>query len=168
MLVLSSEAKDAWVEFHDAIEKELVSGGELYDVRDVASKTADNAVRLGALFQMFEHGMGAIGLDCFESGSRIAAWHLSEARRFFGELALPAELADATRLDTWLIQHCRTNGTHMIGKNHVRQHGPLRDGARLDAAVRELDGFDRARTRRDGKRLTILINPALLADGGAS
>jgi hypothetical protein len=31
-------------------------------VRDVASKSADNAARLAALFQMFEHGMGgAVG-----------------------------------------------------------------------------------------------------------
>ena len=32
-----------------AIESELASGGELYDVRDVASKSADNAARLAAL-----------------------------------------------------------------------------------------------------------------------
>lgn len=43
---------------------------------------------------------GAIGADAFEGASRITAWHLSEARRFFGELALPAELADAARLDS--------------------------------------------------------------------
>ena len=58
MLSLSPEAKRAWVEYHDAIERELASGGELYDVRDVASKSADNAARLAALFQMFEHGTG--------------------------------------------------------------------------------------------------------------
>ena len=49
MLSLESDAKAAWVEFHDAIEGELSTGGELYDVRDVASKSADNAVRLWRL-----------------------------------------------------------------------------------------------------------------------
>jgi len=39
MLPLTPEAKAAWVEYHDAIESELASGGELYDVRDVASKS---------------------------------------------------------------------------------------------------------------------------------
>lgn len=163
MLSLAPDAKAAWVEYHDAIESELASGGELYDVRDVASKSADNAARLAALFQQFEHGMGgAIGLDSFERASRITAWHLSEARRFFGELALPAELADAARLDSWLIEHCRQERTHMIGKNHVRQHGPLRDGARLDTAIRELAELDRLRLEKDGKRLTIHLNPALV------
>lgn len=161
MIPMTPEAKAAWIEYHDAIERELASGGELYDVRDVASKSADNAVRLAALFQIFEGG-GAIGLECFESASRIAAWHLHEARRFFGELALPSELADAARLDSWLIEYCRRERTHLVGKNHVRRHGPLRNGDALDAAIRELADLDRVRLVKDGKRLTIKINPALV------
>ncbi|MDP2830382.1 MAG: DUF3987 domain-containing protein [Sulfuricellaceae bacterium] len=168
MLPLTPEAKAAWVAYHNAIESELSSGGELYDVRDVASKSADNAARLAALFQIFEGAGGAIGADAFEGASRIAAWHLNEARRFFGELALPAELADAARLDSWLIEHCRQGRTHFVGKNHVRQHGAIRDGARLDAAIRELAELDRLRLVKDGKRLTLQLNPALLIEGGAS
>ncbi|MHB8472910.1 MAG: DUF3987 domain-containing protein [Gammaproteobacteria bacterium] len=168
LLPMTPEAKAAWVAFHDAIESELASGGELYDVRDVASKSADNAARLAALFQIFEHGMGAVGPECFESASRIAAWHLNEARRFFGELALPAELANAARLDTWLIGHCWRERTHLVGKNHTRKHGPLRDGAALDAAIRELADLDRVRLVKDGKRQTIMVNPSLLINGGAS
>jgi len=169
MLLLTPEAKAAWVEYHNAIERELAWGGELHDVRDVASKSADNAARLAALFQIFEHGMGgAVGLKCFESASRIAAWHLNESRRFFGELALPAELAEAARLDDWLMEYCQQGRTHFVGKNHVRQHGPLRDGARLDAAIRELAELDRVRLVKDGKRLTIQVNPALVIEGNAS
>ncbi|MBL0168491.1 MAG: DUF3987 domain-containing protein [Propionivibrio sp.] len=136
MLPLTTEAKTAWIEFHDAIEIELASGGELYDVRDVASKSADNAVRLAALFHVFDGGGGAIGAEAFESGGRIAAWHLTESRQFFGELALPVEMADAARLDSWLIEHCRREQTHFVSKRYVRQHGPLRSGDSLDAAVR--------------------------------
>lgn len=164
MMTLTPEAKRAWVAFHDAIESELASGGELYDVRDVASKSADNAARLSTLFQVFEHGTGgAVGLDCFEGASRIAAWHLHESRRFFGELALPAELADAARLDTWLIEHCRRKSTLSVAKNYTRQHGPLRDGKRLDAAIRELSDFERLKLDRVGKHWTIHLNPALVA-----
>ena len=163
MLSLAPDAKVAWVGYHDAIESELSRGGELYDVRDVASKSADNAARLAALFQQFEHGMGgAIGLDSFERASRITAWHLSEARRFLGELALPAELADAAQLDSWLIGYCQRVRTHIVGKNHVRQHGPLRDGKRLDAAIQELAELDRLELVKVGKRLTIHLNPALV------
>ena len=159
---LDPEAKAAWVEYHDTIESELSTGRELYDVRDVASKSADNAARLAALFQMFEGAGGAIGLDAFEGASRITAWHLSEARRFFGELALPPELADAARLDTWLIEYCQKERVYFVGKNYVRQHGPLRDSARLDAAIRELEELDRLQARKDGRRGVLAINPALL------
>ncbi|MCX8086727.1 MAG: DUF3987 domain-containing protein [Rhodocyclaceae bacterium] len=163
MLAMAPEAKTAWVRFHDAIEAMLAAGGELYDVRDVAAKTAENAARLAALFHHFEYGIGgAIGLDSFERASRVVAWHLSESKRFLGELALPAELADAARLDSWLIEHCRRERTLAVGKNHVRQYGPLRDGARLDNAIRELAELDRLRVERDGKRMTIRINPALV------
>jgi putative DNA primase/helicase len=164
VLSMTPEAKAAWVEYHDAIEGELCDGGELYDVRDVAAKAAENASRLAALFQVFEHGIGAITLDSFERAGRIVAWHLSESRRFFGELALPVELADAARLDGWLIAHCRRERTHMVGKNIARQYGPLRDGGRLDAAIRELEALDRLRLEKDGKRLTIHLNQALLEE----
>lgn len=162
MLSLSLEAKRAWVGYHDAIERELASGGELYDVRDVASKSADNAARLAALFQMFEHGTGAISADCFESASRVTAWHLSEARRFFGVLALPAEMADAARLDGWLIDYCRRERVETVNKRYLRQHGPVRDGARLDSAIMELMALDRLRLQKDGRRIDLAVNPALV------
>ena len=57
---LSAQASAAWVDFHNAVEAELASGGELYDVRDVASKSADNAARLAALFQAFDQGFGEL------------------------------------------------------------------------------------------------------------
>lgn len=170
LVTLAPEAKDAWVKFHDMIEGQLATGGNLYDVRDVASKVADNAARLAALFEVFENGIGPIGLQSFESASLIAAWHLSEARRFFGELVLPAELADAARLDAWLIEYCHRERKHYVGKNHVRQNGPgpLRNRTRLDAALLELANLDRLRLMRDGKLLIIAVNPGLLADGGGS
>jgi len=70
-LSLDVDTKAAWILFHDAIESELCSGGELYDVRDVASKTADNAVRIAALFQVFEHkNSSVIELEAFEGAQR--------------------------------------------------------------------------------------------------
>lgn len=167
MLPMTADAKAAWVDYHDAIEGELASGGELYDVRDVASKSADNAARLAALFQRFDGDGDAIGADALQNASRITAWHLNEARRFFGELALPDELANAARLDSWLFEYCRRVRTHLVGKNHARQHGPLRDGVVLDTAIRELADLDRVRLVKDGKRLTIHVNPQLLGFAAA-
>ncbi|MEI6209315.1 MAG: DUF3987 domain-containing protein [Desulfuromonadales bacterium] len=164
MLTLSPEAKAAWVEFHDAIEIMLASGGELFDIRDVASKTADNAARLACLFHVFSGDAGSISLDAFESASSITAWHLNEARRFFGGLALPQELVDASRLDEWMLEYCRQHKSAVIPITKVQQYGPcgLRSKIAIDAAMEELEGLDRARRVKEGKRKSIYINPALL------
>ncbi len=109
-------------------------------MRDVASKSADNAARLAAQFQLVEHGGGDVGLDAFDGASRVAAWHLDEARRFFGELALPAELSDAMQLDAWLLDYCRREATESVPMSVVQKSGPsgLREKVAIEATVKEL------------------------------
>ncbi len=172
VFILAADTKAAWVIFHDAIESELRTGGELYDVRDVASKTADNAARIATLFQLFqlfEHGIGGtIGLKAFEGASRIAAWHLHEARRFYGELALPEEQADAARMDGWLLDYCRKEKTNIIPRREVQRNVTpihLRQKAALDVALGELVEAERVRLVHVGRRKDIHINPALLEGG---
>ena len=164
MLTLAPDAKAAWVDFHNEIEAMLSTGGELFDVRDVASKIADNAARLAALFHVFEGNIGPIGFDAMESGTCLAAWHLNEARRFFGELAMPAELANPARLESWLVDYCRREATDKVPTRAVQQFGPggLRDKTAMQQAVKGLAELGRARMVQDGRKRLIQINPALL------
>ncbi|MFZ2737160.1 MAG: DUF3987 domain-containing protein [Burkholderiaceae bacterium] len=165
MLTLSPQAKAAWVNFHDALEAMLPTGGELYDVRDVASKTADNAARLAALFHTFTGSIGPIGVEAMDAAASVTAWHLSEARRFLGELAMPAELANPARLEIWLIEQCKRENTDKVPTREVQRMGPggLRDKATLMAAVQELVELGRARLVQAGKKRLIQIRPELLA-----
>jgi len=169
MLSLASDAKAAWVTFHDAIEGELSTGGELYDVRDVASNAADNVARLAALLYVFSNISSIsistpISAENVEAASRIVAWHLNESRRFFGELALPDELANAARLDSWLLDYCRRERTHMVPIAKLQQCGPggLRKRKVIEDTMRELEELGRARLVREGRRKEIRVNPALL------
>lgn len=167
LLTLTPEAKASWVAYHDVIEAELRAGGELHDVRDVASKSADNAARLAAQFHVFEHGPGgAVGHEAFEGASRIAAWHLNESRRFFGELALTIDVSNATRLDAWLIAYCRRSGTNRVPRREVQRHvtpARLRGKAALCQALLDLTEAGRAQEAVDGKRKDVLVHPALVA-----
>jgi putative DNA primase/helicase len=171
LMQLAPSAKAAWVVFHDAIEGELRASGELRDVRDVASKAADNAARLAALFHVFEHGKdGAVELDAFDSASRIVAWHLTEARRFFGELALPAALASAARLDLWLIDYCNKHRTLSVSRRDVQRLATpvlLRQKENLDAALIDLVEAGRVQLVKRGRSKDIRLNPALLSGGTA-
>ena len=164
---LSDDANAQFIAYDDAIETKLGEGGELRDVRDVASKAAENASRLAALFQTYstdptENGLN-VTADNFDRAGRIVAWHLSESLRFFSELALPDDIAAAAKLDAWLIGHCRRERCSSIPKNYVRQYGPgrLRDGKRLDAALKVLVDLDRIRLTT-GRPVLIEVNPALI------
>lgn len=165
MLTLAPDAKAAWVSFHNAIESELSTGRELYDVRDVASKTADNAARLAALFHTFSGNIGPIDLDAMEAAARVTTWHLTEAKRFLGELAMPAELANPARLEAWMLAWCRREHTDTVPTREVQRHGPggLRDKTIINDTIKELAELGRARLVQDGKKKLIQINPALLA-----
>ncbi|OQW85706.1 MAG: hypothetical protein BWK72_20955 [Rhodoferax ferrireducens] len=164
MLTLAPDAKQAWVTFHDAIEGELANGGELFDLRDVGSKAADNVARLAALFHVFAGSIGPIDFECIESAVQIITWHLTEAKRFLGELAMPPEVANPMRLESWLLDWCRREGADKVPTREVQRNGPggLRDKAVIADAVKELAELGRARMVADGKKRLIQIHPELL------
>ena len=164
MLTLAPDAKAAWVAFHDAIESELSTGRELYDVRDVASKTADNAARLAALFHIFTGSIGPIDFAAMESAARVTAWHLSEAKRFLGETDIPAELLNPARLEYWMLDYCKRKKTNSVPTRELQQYGPrgLRDKAKFILAYKELEEMGRARLVSEGKKKAVQIRPELL------
>ena len=165
MLTFAPDATAAWIAFHDGIESMLTRSGELYDVRDVASKTADNAARLAALFHAFNGSIGPIDLEAMQAGADIAAWHLSEARRFLTEIALSPEQANPARLEAWMLDYCKREGVDKVTTREIQRNGPgaLRDKKVMVDALQELTELGRARIITEGKKKLVQINPALLA-----
>ncbi len=169
LLPLSPKAKELWINFHDEIEKGLRSDGELHDVRDVASKTADNAVRLATLLHVFKHGITDKAVDevVFEGASRIAAWHLAEAKRFLNETVVTGTIRDAMVLERWLLQFCDSRGVSAIPRREVQRNVTpvfLRKKAALDPALATLCEADRARAITQGTQKSIQLNPRLLKE----
>lgn len=163
VLTLTTDAKAAWIRFYNDVESELGIGGKLGDVRDVASKAADNVVRLAALFHIVETGaVGAIDAAHVVAAGRIVAWHLNEARRFLGDFALPPALVNANRLDAWLLDYCRAHSVGSVGRRVLQNLSPVREGKKLDEALGELEDAGRVRVRQDGRKRTVEVNPALL------
>ncbi|MGA7325069.1 MAG: DUF3987 domain-containing protein [Rhodomicrobium sp.] len=168
LLRLTPDGKAAWIELHNGIERLLKPDGDLRDIRDVASKAADNIARLAAIFHVYEHGVtGEIGADSVRAAGQIVVWHLNEARRFLGEFSMPKELAAAARLESWLIAYCKKSSTNIVPRREVQHSGPygLRDGKTLDMAVKELQELGRVREVKNGQRREIHINPAVLRGG---
>lgn len=167
LLTLSPEAQRVWIEFHDRTEAELRPGGDMEQTRDVASKAADNAARIAALFHVLEHGpAGAIGEAHMKAAAVITGWHLYEARRFLGDLALPVGTANAVKLEGWLLDRHRKTGLDWVRRQDVQHQGPnaLRQGKALDEALTELENLQRARLVVEGKQKRIHLNPAILGE----
>ncbi len=171
-LTMADNARALWVRFHDDVEGELRAGGDMAEVRDVASKAADNVARLAALFHVYASGpIGQVGASSVAAAARIVSWHLYQARAFLGDVAAPREVAAARRLDAWLVDYCRREGVREVERRTIQNRGPnpVRGRAALDAALAELAEAGRVREADDGKRKLVRVNPALLrGDDGAS
>lgn len=165
-LNLSHAALECWVSYFNSVETELRAGGEMEHFRDIASKSADNAARLAGLFHLFNGGdvLDTIQADTMEAAAVLASWHLYEARRFFNELAVPNDLSNAIKLDTWLINYCQSQQISEIGRRDIQRLAPnrVRQGTDLDKALSELEQANRIRQHTEGRKVFIEINPALL------
>src|SRR5208283_552039 len=111
-----------------------------------------------------ERGPGTVINEAdFGRAAHIALWHLSEARRFLGEYSMPKELANAARLDGWLVAQCQKAGTSTVSRREIQRCGPyaVRDKRALDPAIAELAELGRAREICAGKKRDVQVNPAL-------
>ncbi len=80
---LSDEARGIWIGFHDSVEEAQNPDHEYADIRDVASKAAENAARIACCFHVFEHGpQMPIGLQTMRKACALMRWYLDEAIRF--------------------------------------------------------------------------------------
>lgn len=165
-LTLGEPAAELWARFHDRVEAELRPSGEHATVRDVASKAADNAARLAALFHLYAVGtVGTIGFDAMRRAIAIVGWHLYQARAFLWDVAAPREVANARRLDAWLRDYCRRKAVSQVPRRDVQQLGPLRLGVALDAALRQLNELGRARETSEGRQKLVQVRPELAGGG---
>ena len=91
-------------------------------------------------------------------------WHLYEAQRFLNEIAIPLDQEHAQKVEEWLIANYRITGASEITKREFQQKGSVRDAKPLAAALNILEDLERCRVFKDGKKILIQINPALLED----
>jgi len=168
---MDEAARALWIRFHDDVERELRPGGKMADVRGEASKAADNAARMAALFHLYAHGAeGQIGAPAVESAGRIVSWHLFQARGFLGEVAVPREVSIARRLDAWILDRCRIKGLAKLPRRDIQNEGPnpVRTRATLDAALAELADAGRIRETNEGRQKLVAVNPKLLGAGNGA
>jgi len=158
-LKFSADGKRAWIEAHDAIEVKLGRGGDLYDIKDVASKAADNIARIAALFHILEHGPdGAVSAKNVQRAAAIIDYHLNEAVRFFEEMNSSQEDRDAEKIEKWLVAETRKRGVIAISRSDVYRHGfNNRNRERFEAAIKMLRDEEVILDTKHGAKKTIVL-----------
>lgn len=178
MLRLSREAWIIWRDFFNDVEKELAPFGELESVKDIASKSAENATRIATLLQIFDRGFNEadqIEGDYMQRGCVIAGWYLSEARSYFSQMETPQDRKDAALLSRWLTEEAsrkQRNGQPIMNSAgevelvNILWGGPnsLRTAEKRDAALKILADpeVDHLRLFKKGRQKWLIINPNLL------
>lgn len=157
-IMLSPEAKKEWINFHDRVEHNLRKNGPYESIRDFASKAAENAARMAAIFQIFKDGNadGGIQPEMVIRASTIIEWHLDETIRIMSSISQPGYSVPHLVLKDWLIEYCLQNSTNVIERSKILQQGPrpLRRKNDLDLAIRMLkDNQYVSEINREGKIL---------------
>jgi hypothetical protein len=141
VLELSADAINAWTIFSNDVELQLGQIGIFSQIKDAASKIAENAARMAALFHVFEKSEGLISLEHMNGAIEICMWHLFEFKKIFNPaLGIPQFEQDAMLLDNWMRVKFQTFGCDLFGKNKLLQAGPnpLRNKGRLNRAIQHL------------------------------
>jgi len=156
-LVLSHQAKAAWVSFFNKVESGLQHSSQWQTIKDFASKAAENVARLAALFHLFEGREGDISVLQIEQASEIINWHLFETKMILGNQPQTPSQEDSIKLLQWIID----KGLSETTPRYLQQFSPIRDKSRRDLAIQTLSELNYLKTeKREGKTI-LTINPHL-------
>jgi hypothetical protein len=153
------------VAYYNRIERELT--GQFDDVKDVASKAAEQAARIAGIFWVFENSRAPTAGDEIDEATMIsaiisAAWFLQETQRVLQTFSRSEVEAHAEELLTWLL----AQGQPWFPASEILHSGPAgtRKRGSREAALGVLRARGLAETDKDssGKRVVVL-NPTLLS-----
>ena len=137
-LLLSREAKTAWIAFHDQCERAMGAGCGLHRIRAFAAKLPEHAGRLAAVLTVY-HNPDAMEVhaDAMQCGIQLAMHYASEMLRLADGAAVPGNLRSAQRLLSWWWTLGRPE-THLT---MIYQYGPsdLRNAKAARSAAETLE-----------------------------
>ncbi len=155
-LKMSPQAKQVWIKFFNSIEAGLTSQGHWLEIKDFASKAAENAVRLAALFHLFSGKSGDINVEHIEQAIALMQWYLQEARRL---LETPSSTQpnfdDARKLLEWLLVRRPLSTT----PREILQLSSWRNKSQRDNALKILVEHHQIRLVKTGNKSVIELNP---------
>ncbi len=100
---LSADARRVWIEFADALERQIGPDGALAHVRGLANKAPEHAARIAAILSLFNNlTVEEIGWQVMADAVCIVQYYISEALRIKAESHVNISIRQAEKLLKWL------------------------------------------------------------------
>ena len=161
VLSLSKAAKAIWVRFFNDVETGLTPlQGEWTEIKDFASKAAENVARLAALLHLFMGKDGEVLAESIEQAITIIQWHLAETRQLLAPFQAESQFEDAEKLMNWLL----SNQLRHTTPRKIQQSSPLRNRERRDNALEVLIEHHWVRLVSRDNQTFIEVNPGVYLD----
>jgi hypothetical protein len=114
----------ALADFSNFIQTHIRPQKWFSDVSDAASKIAENAARMAAVFHVFEGYDGPISGDTVHRAVLICQWHLHNFKYIFGDLPEATSLEqDAIQVERCIIDfHQKVGLQYLCPKNRIAQY----------------------------------------------
>ena len=156
-LTFSPRAKTAWIDFFNHMERGLKNPNQWSTIGDFASKAAENAARLAALFHLFEGKSGHINHENLEKATHIIRWHLLETRRLLAMTEPSKDYQNATRL----LALIKARSLQETTPRYLQQYSPVRNKQERNHAIQILiENYYLKESRVKGKSV-LHVNPLL-------
>ncbi|WP_153132373.1 YfjI family protein [Dechloromonas hortensis] len=154
LLQFDYSAKECAREYTNSIEMHLQPNALLSDVRDAASKIADNMARLAGLFHLCnDPELNEIPSATVKQACAVSDWYLGGFKRVFGEVNIvPGWQQDAELLRNFLFEMAMRQNCWQFRQNDLRQYAPNRlRNQRFAAALQVLANWGVVRFYYVGK-----------------
>lgn len=153
LLYFSPVAEYDWIEAYNFIESLITRSGELYAIKDIASKSPENIARIAAIIHIFSGEKGGISRDSFRAASQTVYWFIDEYQR----LSIETDNDNAEILYQWVRNKCIENRLCGFKMNLLLQYGPFRSKTERNELLRILYSQNRLYSSIVGRTKYIMV-----------
>lgn len=127
-LKLSDKAMMLWRNNRAKTEQKMTAGHEWEHIRDIASKSSANTLRMAAIFQHInDDSSEIIEQETMALSISIMDWYMSKASELFYPMSERYQFEQDVRdMHSWIMSKIRQNDGYAILKNDVEKYGPNR------------------------------------------
>jgi hypothetical protein len=134
---MTADAGRLWVEFHNAVEREMGPSGKFAPIKFLANKAPEHAARLGASIETYaEYKANILTVERLLSGVDLVQHYLHEALRIYSSIEDSPDLVLAEKALAWIRSLPEKDKRIRFPLQDLYQNGPR--GIRYAAKAREI------------------------------